>query len=243
MRKVICFTFLIKYHEVKGDKKVEIKFKKNILDFQYVLCFDLAQRETGCALIDIVNNKIIYIKQISIDKKTECCVVDLYQGMVELIKEINDKFKINFNDLFVLKEQCPQQCSKFTSISTLQSLAKSHCCLDLICSYYNLDIYDFKGVHSVSVKAVFRKILNIENPSKEEIAQEIRKIYLLNEEDKITNDITDAIAVWICLKNHKWNADIDEQIKEYKKKIKELKLKSAKEKIEEKINYLKQIRI
>lgn len=222
---------------------MEIKFQKKLYDFQYVLCFDLAKGQTGCALIDIINEKVIIYKQITVLNKSDYFVIDLYQSLLNIIKEIEEDFNIDLTKVVVLKEQCPQQCSKFSSISTLQSLAKAHCCLDLAIAHYNLHSYDTKGVHSVSVKAVFRRTLGIEQPSKEEISQNIKSSYFLTEKEDLTNDITDAVAIWVCLREHKWNADIKEQIKEYNKKIKKLKLNSAKEKIQEKIKYLEELKI
>ena len=81
--------------------------------------------------------------------------------------------------------------------------------------------YDEKGIHSISVKAMFRTEEN-QKPSKTDIKNKICEYYNLKRES-LTDDQSDSIALIYTLVNKKWNADIDTRVKELKKEIKSLK--------------------
>ena len=123
---------------------------------------------------------------------------------------------------FVLKEKLPNQAGKFTTIASLQSLAQVHAIWELACEKTGVDVYDFQGVHSVSVKAFFKKRYGIEKPQKEDIARLICENYCFNIGENPL-DITDAIACVQTLIEHKWNQDIIDKTKELKKEQKKYK--------------------
>lgn len=79
----------------------------------------------------------------------------------------------------------------------------------------NLIPYDSVGVHTISVKALFRTE-EIPKPQKEDIRKSLVGIYSIDD-SLLTDNISDAIGVIYALLKRKWNADIEIQIKELKK--------------------------
>ena len=206
--------------------KNEIKFKYSFDYFDHALCFDLAQYETGVALINIKNNKIEYIKQISVEDKDICPMSIIYDKFNDIWNDI--KNIIDVEKMFIVKEQCPQG-SRFSTIKTLQSLARVHGVVDLWIAHKGLKVYSYDGIHASSIKAALKRLIGADKPTKEQI-----KEYIFNnlnhnfKWDDVTLDISDSIAVFLCLKESKWNIDILEEMKNVKKKIKELKKEKAK---------------
>ena len=86
-------------------------------------------------------------------------------------------------------------------------------------------IYDEKGIHSVSVKALF-KTDEIQKPTKTDIKRVVSAYYGYEMSD-LTDDQSDSMALIYTLLNKKWNADITAKIKEEKKEIKSLKMQKA----------------
>lgn len=214
-------------------------FQKALNEFDYLMCFDLAKFETGISIIDIKDLTYPHVKaiyQISIDKNVEEPYSEFYDKLnlyFEFLKE-----NIPLEKVLVIREKQPSGHGATTTIATLQALAGVHAILDIIVHRYN--IYEYEdGIHASSVKAWAREVLNLEKPQKIDIKNYLVEKYpeLLNW-SKITLDITDSIALAECLINRKWNGDIKELIKEKKKKIKELKLQLAKDKVQQSIEEL-----
>lgn len=217
-----------------------IKFNKNIKDFNYVLSFDLAKHNTGYSLLDISNNRIILTGMIVGDETKENFWYGLYEEFEHLLLELSSKF--DRKKIFIVKEKLPTQNGRFSTISTLQALAQVHAILDVVCGNCNYEVYDYDGVHSVSVKTYFKEITEIEKPTKEDIANKISLLYPTYDFKNAQLDITDSLAVSITLINKKWDKDITEEIKRINKEIK--KYKSEKKKQElllyiDKLNKLK----
>lgn len=214
-------------------------FQKTLREFEYLMCFDLAKFETGISIIDIKDLTCPHIKdihQISIDKNVEEPYSEFYDKLnlyFEFLKE-----NIPLEKVLVIREKQPSGHGATTTIATLQALAGVHAILDIMVHRYNICEYE-DGIHASSVKAWAREVLNLEKPQKIDIKNYLVEKYpeLLGW-PKITLDITDSIALAECLINRKWNGDIKELIKEKKKKIKELKLQLAKDKVQQSIEEL-----
>ena len=146
-------------------------------------------------------------------------------------------------NILITKEKLPNQNGRFSTIDTLQGLAQAHSIFDLAAYNSGIDVYDYDGVHAISVKSYFKTLTNIDKPQKEDISNYIQNQYPDIDLSEYTLDVTDSVAVALTLYNKKYNADITEKIKEYKKKIKTLKMQHAKDKIQEQINALEKIKI
>jgi len=211
-----------------------IKFQ-NIYDYDYILSFDLAKNKTGWAMVDFHNNKIIDCGLI-IPPKNESILFFIYNQILSIItKTIRDNKKV-----FIIKEKLPNQAGKFTTIASLQALAEVHAIWEVCCEQCGVDVYDYDGVHSRSVKAYYSKICNLKNPQKSDISNIVCAKYKLNL-DENTYDITDAIACADTLLYYKYEKDIKEQIKLDKLNMEKYKSENKKQKITEHILNLSQI--
>lgn len=196
------------------------KFSGCLTDFDYVVGFDLAYHKSGIAIYDIKSKKILDTFKVNIVNGRETSIFDLYLTLGATLDNISTKYN---GRILAIKEAMPVQCGKFTTVQTLQQLAKAHAALD-ICLYERPEeyfVYDETGIHSISVKSLFKKNKD-DKPTKQDIQNELRKIYNLDGLE-ITDDISDAIAVIHTLIHKKWNADIKDEIKAVKRDIKGLK--------------------
>ena len=126
-------------------------------------------------------------------------------------------------------------------MQTLQSLAQAHAIMELaVHNSNNVELYDEHGIHSTSVKALF-KTPDCPKPQKSDIRKALVKEYQLDD-SKLTDDVSDSIAVVHTLLTKRWNQDIDERIKELKKEIKNLKVAHAKEQRQAEIDKLSQMK-
>ena len=214
-------------------------FQKTLSEFDYLVCFDLAKFETGTSIIDIkdlTHPHIKDIRQISINKNEEEPYSEFYDKLNLYFEFLNEQLPLD--KVLIIREKQPSGHGATTTIATLQALAGVHAILDIVVRHYN--VYEYEdGIHASSVKAWAREVLELEKPQKQDIKKYLMEKYpeLLNWPE-ITLDISDSIALAECLINRKWNGDIKDLIKEKKKKIKELKLQLAKDRIQEAIEEL-----
>lgn len=200
-----------------------IKFKKSLSEIDYIISFDLALFKTGISLYDIKQKSIVRTDKIEVSHSDETPVATLYTKLKEYLTSAVEQYG---NLLMIVKEAMPAQAGKFTTIATLQTLAKAHAALDIaVAKVDGVDFYDETGVHSVSVKALF-KTEETPKPTKTDIKKAVCAHYGLKVGD-LTDDESDSIAVIYTLIKKKWNADINEEIKRIKKEIKGLKQERA----------------
>lgn len=199
-----------------------IKYNESLQKYDYILSFDLAKHTTGWALVDIKNNQVIMSDVIISDGSKESLWDDLYQRFVTVFKRVQQYCGDNNKSFFVVKEKLPAQAGAFTTIASLQALAGVHAVWELACCHMHIPTYDYEGVHSVSVKAFYKREYGIEKPQKEDIARCVGAKYSF-QNPLHSMDITDAIAVVQTLTGYKWNADIQDRIKQLKKDIKKYK--------------------
>ena len=212
-------------------------FQRSLIDFNYLVCFDLAKFETGISIIgikDLSNPHVMDTKQISIDKNSEEPYSDFFDQINLYFQNLQKLLPLE--RVLILREKQPSGHGATTTIATLQALAGIHAILDITVHRYNLYEYE-DGIHASSVKAWAREVLGLQKPQKIDIKNYLIQKYPSLDPD-ITLDISDSIALAECLINRKWNGDIKDLIKEKKKKLKELKLQLAKDRIQESIEEL-----
>ena len=214
-----------------------IKCIKSLKEYQYILSFDLAKKITGYSLLDIQNNKVVLAGMINTAECKDDFVWDYYYNQILAVLDhcLIEIGRENEDLLFVTKERLPNQNGKFSTIDTLQSLAQVHAIFDLAVYHKGLEVYDYEGIHSVSVKAYFKSLLNIDKPQKEDIAEHIRKVYKDFDFSEYSLDVTDSLAVSMTLIGKKYNNDIAEEVKILKKELKNTKSNNKIEKIKNKI--------
>lgn len=221
-----------------------IKFQRPLSEFDFILSFDVAKFLTGWSLINFKTFEIIEAGIIDMSSvKDECIWPKYYTEMTKVISfcsfyhpEIAGKF-------FVTKEKMPLQAGHFSTISTLQALAQAHAICDMAMYNEGVPVYDYEGVHSVSVKALFKKLTGVEKPTKLDIKKYIEDNFKGVDISQFTQDVSDSIAVSYTLVMVKWNNDIKEEIKNFKKEQKKYKTKQKQNEIEERIEQFKALMI
>lgn len=204
---------------------MEARFQKRLTDYKYALVCDLAQYESGFALLEVSTNALIEMRQISISKTSLEPTGEMYEQFDQMITDILDKYQIDSEDLLIIKEQMPVNCGPHSTAQTLQALAAAHAVFNICIYCRKLNSYS-NGIHSISVKTYFKKLLGIEKPQKDDIRAAVCRYYDIDPET-VTRDESDAIGLWFCLCGAKWNKDITEQIKAVKKHRKTLSAKKA----------------
>lgn len=199
-----------------------VKYNYNLSNYDYVLSFDLAKQKTGWALVDIKSNRVEMSGVIILNEKVDSVWLDIYDKIVIVLECVKKHCRNLEKKFFVLKEKLPNQAGKFTTIASLQGLAQVHAIWELACEKSDVEVYDFDGIHSVSVKAFFKRRYGVEKPQKEDIAELVCGNYCFDIGDSPL-DITDAIACVQTLVEYKWNEDIKDKIKELKKEQKKYK--------------------
>lgn len=222
---------------------MQVKFNRRLEDYKYILSFDLAKHKSGFALVDFVDKKIPYSGLIVTDPQKEMVWDDFYADLKARLLFIRENFGSSF---FVLKERLPNQAGPRSTIATLQGLAGAHAIFDFFLAENNLDIYDWQGVHSVSVKAYYKQITNLEKPQKTDIFNTIKQIYPtweVPEDNTLSYDISDSVAVVETLVNRKWNADIDERKREFKRELKKVKAQRKIDSLNVEIQRLEELKL
>lgn len=216
---------------------MQVKFKRRLEEFDYILSFDLAKHKTGFSLVDFKNKQVPYSGMIITEPTQEMVWQDFYVQLEAQVERVKKDFGSSF---FVLKERLPNQAGARSTIATLQGLAQTHAIFDLFIQQKNLDYYDWNGVHSISVKSYFKQITENEKPQKEDIYKAILNEYTwaVPENNALSYDISDSIAVAHTLVGKKWNADINEEIKSLKKELKSAKAQKKIDKLNDEIQFL-----
>ena len=219
-----------------------LKFRHRIQDYRYVLSFDLAKQNTGWALVDIVDSRVAKCGMVTLDDKADSPWTDIYDKIESVIKDVKELCQKTNNRFFVLKEKPPNQAGRFTTIASLQGLAQAHAIWELACEKCGVEVYDYEGVHAVSVKAFFKRTYGVEKPQKEDISKFVCERYGFDLGGRPL-DITDAIACVQTLVEYKWDADIKDKIKELKKEQKKYKTDKKKNEIAEEILRISELEV
>lgn len=238
----------------------QLKFEDNLLHYPFVLSFDLAKHIVGWTLMK-VDEKPYEIVTYGLIDLSKCNLENFWLIYKHAIKEAFDRALVYTDCVVVTKEKLPSQAGGASTIATLQALAKAHAVFEV--ALYeaiteegkNLIPYDDcaptgtekkaseSGVHAASVKALFRKITGLEKPTKQDIRDAVCKMCVGRDISDQREDISDSAAVTITLREVKFNNDIEEEKKALRKRIRSLKLESAKEPYKDDIEFLDSLKL
>lgn len=205
--------------------KVEIKFKKNYKEYQYICCFDIATH-CGCSVYSIKEDKFIYWEEIYLGNHLDEPNY-FYSQLERFFAELFQKYQIDKKDILVIKERyILQMMGGRTNIKTIINLIKWQTIFDLFLSINDFDVYDFIGLSVPTCKAYYRRIMNQKDINKLDIQNFVCNKYNIQIGEEMTDNISDSMSLILPF-FYKWNIDIDDEIKQTKKEIKTLKQNSA----------------
>lgn len=219
-----------------------VKYNNCLKDYGYILSFDLAKQKTGWALVNIKTNQTEKFGVIVSDEKADSIWENLYDKISNVLLGVKAYCIGKREKFFVTKEKLPNQAGKFTTIQSLQSLAQIHSIWELACFKCGVDVYDLDGIHSVSVKAFFKRKYGIEKPTKEDIAKCVCKDYSF-ELGEYPEDVTDAAACVMTLVEYKWSDDVKSKIKELKKSKEKYKSNKKLEELDAEMQRLRDLEV
>ena len=247
-----------------------LKFSGSLRDYPFVLSFDLAKNVAGWSLVDTRDNTYTVLDCDIIDMSKyskEDFWLEYKKRLIDVFVRtrytLHALFGVDDATILVTKEKLPSQAGVTSTIATLQALAKVHAVFELVmdemiardplrtlflpydkacpCGVEHKETEN--GVHAASVKALFRKIIGIDKPTKQDIREAVSKICRGKDVSSLKEDISDSIAVTITLKEVKFNADIDEERKALRKKIRSLKSENAKVPYAEELKRLESLKL
>ena len=97
---------------------MEAKFLKRLSDYKYALVCDLAQYESGFALLDVSTNALIEVQQISVSRTADQPTGEMYQMFDEMVNDFLDRYSLQAEDLIIIKEQLPINCGPHSTAQT-----------------------------------------------------------------------------------------------------------------------------
>ena len=225
---------------------MEIKFKKKITDFKYLLMFDLASRNTGVCLWDIENHKPILTYMLKVTGQLELPAAELLDLIIKFVNSLVVKVgPFDLKQLLVVKEAMPTQLRGGSStMQTFIALARSHCTLDTVMYQNNIAVYDYVGIYPITWHNYFKQLAGLgkdDKVTKEVVHDYVIKKYKLD--SNVSLDETDAVFMCETFLAVKWNKDLKEQIAEVKRHRKTLKAPHAIKSCDEEINRLNELKI
>ena len=208
---------------------MEIKFKRKLSEFKYLVMFDLASKITGVCLWDVQSARPIRTDVLKVSGKTELPAAEL-DGLIDgYFAELN-KMGISSDQILVAKEAMPTQLRGGSStVQTFLALARSHAILDRYLYSNGIATYDYVGVYPISTHSYLKKIRGWESDrpiGKTDIREYVSERYGL---DALSLDESDAVFLAQTLVEVKWDNDVRERIREVKRHMKELKAEHAKQ--------------
>lgn len=221
---------------------MEVKNKKVLNEYKYLVVFDLASKISGVCLWDIEKHRPIKTNVIEV-KTCDSKIKQLYDE-IQLYFKTLEASGIQMSEILVCKEAMPTQVhSSASTIQTFIALAKSHAILDLFLINNNIDFYDEIGIYPISTHAYFRHLKELdgkEKVDKKMISQFVQQEYNIHCR---TLDESDAVFLAQTFVDVKWNRDLDESIREVKRHKKTLKAAHAIKEQEEEIKRLNSLKI
>ena len=225
---------------------MQIKFKKNIKDFKYLVMFDLASKNTGVCLWDLKKNEPVLTQTLKVRGELEVPAVELLNLIISFFNNLIFKIGgVGNDDILVMKEAMPTQLRGGNStVQTFLALARSHCTLDT-CMYQNgIAVYDYIGIYPATWHNYFKKVKGLDKDYK--VAKEDVHEYVLskyNLDKNISMDESDAVFMCEAFLNVKWNNDIKDRVLEVKRHRKTLKAPHAIKLCDEEIERLNGLKI
>lgn len=207
---------------------MEIKYKKKLDDFKYLLMFDLASKKTGVCLWDLKKMTPIYTTQLITLSEGELQFYGLKTNIRDCLNSVLEKFNILKEDILLFKEAMPTQLHGGAStVQTFIALAKTHAVFDLYTYEEGLFVYDYIGIYPITTHSYLKKCNGWENShkvDKKDIQEYVESNYGLR---GLTPDEYDAVFLSKTFVEVKWDKDLEERIKEIKRHKKELKSPKA----------------
>ena len=198
-------------------KKKKKRLIKDLSDKRYILSLDLSFANSGYSIYSLKTRNIVESGTFS--TKSSSLHGERLRKIYQTVKGIYKRYP----DCHIIKETLLQQAGKFSTIATLQSLAKSHAVIEM---YYPI----IDDIHPISIK---HAVGGHRAAKKEEIRDIINELYGLDIENLDESDSVAVLRTFLI----KFNKEIDEDIKDINKKIKSLTTEQAinnnKEKIKE----------
>lgn len=201
---------------------MKIKFQKGLNEYTHLVMFDLAKKVSGVCVWDLKEQRPVFTEVLQVSDSVELPVMALFEELDGFFSRVEQR-GIDLKDVIVYKEAMPPQIQGGNStVQTFISLARSHATLDLYTSLKGLAMYDYIGVFPMSTHAYLRKLLGYERTekiTKEQICSYVEEKYGL---ESLSHDESDAAFLAETFVNIKWNKDLQEEIKNIKKHVKEL---------------------
>ena len=221
---------------------MEIKFKKKLSDYDFLVMFDLATKNTGVCIWDIKNAKPIETQTLVTSNSSWSMAIGLWDTLDGFFMDLIKKYKPN--GLLVYREAAPYAQGKFTTSKTLVALGKAHAVLDLAIHKYGLDTFDESGISPMTTHAHYRRLKNL--PSTAKVTKEDLRDYLKEKYGLVPKtglDETDAAFLCVTFVESFWDKTIDEEVKAEKRHRKTLKAAKAIETSDARIAELKSMKI
>lgn len=222
---------------------MEIKFKRKISDYKYLVMFDLASKITGVCVFDLKEQKPLFTDVIKVTGDIELPAAELKNKIDVFFLNLN-KRGISLQDVIVSKERLPSQIRGCGStIQTFMALARSHAILDTYLYENNIATYDYIGIAPVTTHAYYKRLVKGDKELK--VTKELIRSYLYTIYENLNNislDESDAVFLAKTLYDVKWNDDISEHIREIKRHRKTLKAEHAINSLDKEIERLESLK-
>ena len=225
---------------------MEIKFKRSINDFQYLLMFDLASRNTGVCLWDIQKQSPVLTSTLKVEGKEELPAAELLDLIIHFTNSLVTRVgPFDIKKLLVVKEAMPTQLRGGSStVQTFIALARSHCTLDTVMYQNKIAMYDYVGIYPITWHNYFKKVACLgkdDKVTKEAVHEYVVSKYNLDKDMSL--DESDAVFMCETFFAVKWNNDLKERIAEVKRHRKTLKAPHAIKLCDEEIERLNGLKI
>lgn len=223
---------------------MEVKLQKKLTDFEYLVMFDLASKNTGICLWDIQHKIPILTYKISVTDTGIYKERELYAAIGAFFDLLSEK-GFHKETLLVSKEAMPTQLRGGNStVQTFVALAKAHAILNLYLAQNEIPTYDCVGVFPASTHAYLRKLRGWETSFK--VTKDDIKHYVVDQygvSSDLSFDEYDAIFLARTFVDVKINKDIEEAVKDIKRHKKTLKSAHAIAACDETIRFLEALKI
>ena len=225
---------------------MQVKFKKGINDFKYLVMFDLASKNTGVCLWDLQKNEPILTQTLRVKGEVELPAAELLDLIIRFFNDLVFSIGgVSNKDILVMKEAMPTQLRGSSStVQTFLALARSHCTLDTCMFQNDMAMYDYVGIYPTTWHNYFKRIKGLDKDhkvEKEEVHEYVVSKYKL--EQNISMDESDAVFMCEAFLNVKWDNDIKERVLEVKRHRKMLKAPHAIKLCDEEIERLNGLKI
>ena len=225
---------------------MEVKGKKSLNDYDYLIMFDLASKKTGVCVFDLRNKRPESTSLLEVTGKKELPVAELKDLIDTFMTSTLSRLSAAKKRILVSFEAMPVQLRGGNStISTFVALARSHAILDDYLFENDWDTYDYVGIYPASTRAYYYKL----RPEDKKLDTDIKTLVFnfvsaeYNLKDKIALDESDAVFLAKTLIDVKWNNDLAELIREKKRHKKTLKAPHAIKKIDDDIAFLQSLTV